>query len=231
MTVKKRIICLANSRKKSHRCVAGIEQLPDNFYRWIRPIGDRDGHGVTEREITLQDGTQPRPLDVLEIDLIRYAPNGNHQEDYLLDPNVPWRRVGRYTWQQATGLAVLSAPLWVNGHESGSGINDYVPEAQTVDLTDSLRLVRAEPIIRVRPAYDRTKAADVRATFQHAGQTYRLKVTDPVVEERFRAKGVGDYPLGDSILTISLGEGMWHTNLQQWQHYKLVAAVIEKNAV
>ncbi|MGW5050158.1 dual OB domain-containing protein [Actinokineospora sp. NPDC004072] len=221
-----RMLCLANSRKHSHRCVAGVGEPPS----WIRPIGDREGHGVTEEEITTQDGTQPRPLDVVEFGVIRYAPSGPHRENWLLDSSTPWRRVGRCTWQQAAGL-ITRQPLWVNGHQSRGGINDYVPNSHVGHLTDSLRLILARPTIHVQPAYDTSKAADVRATFHHAGQTYRLKVTDPAAEDRFRTKGIGDYQLGDSLLTISLAEEMWNAYSQQWQHYKLVAAVLEEAAV
>jgi hypothetical protein len=109
--MKKRIICLANSRKHLHRCVAGIEYTSPNTYRWVRPIGDRNGHGVSEQEITLEDGAQPRPLDVLEIGLTEWRPDGHQRENYLLETNTPWRRVGRYTWQQAVGLPRSSDPI------------------------------------------------------------------------------------------------------------------------
>jgi hypothetical protein len=115
--------------------------------------------------------------------------------------------------------------LWVSGFNTYSGINCYVPEIQEANLTDSPRLVRSQVTIHVLPPYNSNKPLEVWAGFQHVGQVYQLKVTDSIVEDRFRTQGIGDYILGDSILTISLAE-KWNG-----QYYKLVAAVVEKSVV
>ena len=57
---------------------------------------------------------------------------------------------------------------------------------------------------------------------QHAGEEYRLWITDPVYERTFLAKPDGDYSLGESFLTVSLGEP--HNDAC----YKLIAAIIER---
>lgn len=225
MTVKTTIICLANSRKHLHRCIAGMARSYSGEYEWIRPIGDRDGHGVSEQEISLASGAQPLPLDIIEIGLRGRTPSGHQQENYALDPDIPWRRVGRCTWEQAIGLPILPDSLWVDGFSTYKGINDRVPVDRSAGLTDSLRLVRVQLAIRVLRPYDPNDRFEVWAEFRHARQDYRLKVTDPAVEDEFRARGIGVYPLGDSILTISLSE--------EWKgyFYKLVAAVMLKPAV
>jgi hypothetical protein len=62
----------------------------------------------------------------------------------------------------------------------------------------------------------------VRARFNHAGRAYALRVTDPVREAEFRAEGLGRYRLGESFLTVSLGEEY------KGNFYKLVAAIVER---
>ncbi len=50
-TTLKRIVCLANSRKYSGRCIAGKELLADGRPgRWIRPVSARENEEVSEHE-------------------------------------------------------------------------------------------------------------------------------------------------------------------------------------
>jgi len=62
----------------------------------------------------------------------------------------------------------------------------------------------------------------VQARFALAGVDYWLWVTDPIYERRYLAEGNGDYELGPSFLTLSLGEPYGDFV------YKLVAAIIEE---
>jgi hypothetical protein len=48
--VTKRIICLANSRKLSGRCLAGREFVDGCAGDWIRPVSSREHEEVSERE-------------------------------------------------------------------------------------------------------------------------------------------------------------------------------------
>ncbi|TLQ45133.1 hypothetical protein FEF34_20665 [Streptomyces marianii] len=93
-------------------------------------------------------------------------------------------------------------------------------------MTNSLKLIRVDgATMHVDHPWSNDARPTVRAHFQHAGSFYSLKVTDPVCEERFRDRGIGRYPLGDSFLTISLSEEF------EGYLYKLVAAVIERAEV
>jgi len=54
----------------------------------------------------------------------------------------------------------------------------------------------------------------------HGGDEYALWVTDPSYERSYLARPDGDYEIGESFLTISLGEPFNDCC------YKLVAAII-----
>ena len=59
----------------------------------------------------------------------------------------------------------------------------------------------------------------VRACFSLNGESYRLAVTDPIVERRYLMGENGSYDVGEAILCISLGE------LYDGYAYKLVATI------
>jgi hypothetical protein len=62
----------------------------------------------------------------------------------------------------------------------------------------------------------------VQGRFRHAGVEYRLWVTDPIYEARFKALPDGEHSLGECFLTISLGEPFGD------ECNKLIAAIIER---
>ena len=61
MTVKytKTIICLANSRKITGRCVAGKEIAGIKIGAWIRPVSRRPAGELSEEDRRLQNGQDP----------------------------------------------------------------------------------------------------------------------------------------------------------------------------
>lgn len=67
MSITRRIVCLANSRKMQGRCVAGRELNAGVAGSWIRPVSDRPAEEVSEYERQYQDGSDPRVLDIISV--------------------------------------------------------------------------------------------------------------------------------------------------------------------
>ena len=224
MTVRKEIVCLANSRKLLGRCIAGREWSgTGNAGDWIRPVSKRNNQEVSEYERQYEDGSDPRLLDVIDVPVLRACPENWQTENWLLDPEYYWRRSGKYSRFDLVALADPVKPLWIDGHSTYNGRNDKVPLELTSSISDSLRLIRVErlelAVFSPGEAFGNAKRR-VQGRFEFSGQEYALWVTDPACEKEHLAKLDGTYAIGESYLTISLGEQY------QGACYKLIAAVI-----
>lgn len=225
MPVTKRIVCLANSRKPNGRCIAGRELIGSQPAGWIRPVSDRPGHAVSKDERQYADGSDPSALDVVDVPVLRSAPSMFQQENWLIDPDYYWEKVGQIGWDDLPALADPVAPLWIDGHSTFKGRNNKIPLTLTGPLKSSLLLLHVTEVgLRVHApgeAFDDPRRR-VQARFEHADTKYALRVTDPIYERRFLAKPNGDYALGECYLTVSLGEPY------KGDAYKLVATIIER---
>ncbi len=221
----KTILCLANSRKLSGRCIAGQEIGRGTPGAWIRPVSKREHQEVSERERQYVDGGDPSVLDVIDVPLIQPQPHLFQKENWLLDPDFYWQRRTRMDWAGMQSFVEPDGTLWLNNQRSYSGLNDRVAMVQAEALDSSLRLIHVRQLtIRVfRPgeAYNNPKRR-VQGKFIHNGTQYWLWVTDPVYERHHLQKPDGEYQLGESCLTISLGEP--HEGFA----YKLIAAIVER---
>lgn len=225
MGTVKRIICLANSRKLNGRCVAGRELMNGQPGGWVRPVSDREHQEVSEYERQYQDGSDPRVRDIIDVPLLGPRPRDHQKENWLLDPKHYWVKVGRVKWKDLQDLDESNGPLWINGHHTYNGRNDKVPLALSAGLGHSLRLIHVGSlqlsVFAPGEAFGNSKRR-VQARLAHAGIDYALWVTDPEYERRYLAQPDGEYDVGESFLTISLGEPYEDCC------YKLVAAIIER---
>ncbi len=224
MATVKRIVCLANSRKLSGRCVVGKDLSGRRPGKWIRPVSDREHEEVSEYERQYQDGSDPQVLDIMDVPLLDPRPNGYQQENWLLDPGYYWVKIGRAAWSDLQKLADPVAPLWINGNSTYSGLNDKIPLSLASELESSLRLVRADrltlSVFKPGEAFGNAKRR-VQGRFRYDGTDYWLWITDPGYERAFLAMEDGDYEIGESFLTVSLGEPY------KDDCYKLIASIIE----
>lgn len=222
--VIKTMVCLANSRKLSGRCVAGRELNDGRPRDWIRPVSNREHEEVSEYERQYQDGSDPKLLDIISVPLIEPKPKSCQSENWLLDPDYYWVKRGEAKWGDLEQLADPVTDLWTNGLSTFHGRNDKIEIATANTLDHSLRLLRLSDLqisVFVPGAAFGESKRRVQARFQFNHQQYRLWVTDPNYERRFLKTENGDYEIGECYATISIGEP------HEGYCYKLVAAIIE----
>jgi hypothetical protein len=223
MAETKTLVCLANSRKLSGRCLAGKELSGAVAGQWIRPVSARPTEEVSERERAYKDGADPRLLDIVDVPLIQAKPKTFQSENWLLDPEKYWVRRGTLAYAQLVDAVDAPSSLWTNGFSTYHGLNDRVPEAEADKLTTSLYLLSLNSItcnvFAPGAAFGNPKRR-VHAEFSYAGSSYALWVTDPLIEREYLAKEDGAYGGGGCYVTVSLGER------DKGFCYKLVAAVI-----
>jgi hypothetical protein len=114
------------------------------------------------------------------------------------------------------------------GYQSKTfGKNDLVPPTRISEVTNSLYLI--SPHSFTIQVVQGTYSLQVRGNFTYLGAEYNLRITDPIVEERFIPKGVGEYNIEDVLLTISLAEKLFTvaSNPSSSGYYKLIAGVID----
>lgn len=225
MAVSKRIVCLANSRKLSGRCIAGREWNGRKAGEWIRPVSDREHEEVSEREREYKDGSDPRVLDVIEVPLLKPKPKHYQQENWLLNPKVYWNKVGQLDWKGTLSIVETPDRLWVNESSTRAGNNDQISFETAKKLKSSLVLihVKALKLHVLRPGEDfGNPKLRVQGRFEYRGEPYWLWVTDPGYERTYKARGPGQYAIGECCLTVSLGD------VHNDNCYKLIAAIIPK---
>jgi hypothetical protein len=225
VTAVKRIVCFANSRKINGRCVAGRELQNARVRGWIRPVSEREHQEVSEYERNYSDGSDPQVLDIIDVPLLEPQPHEYQRENWLLDPESYWRKVGEVQWNDLERFVGPDTRTWPAGFHSYNGSNDRIPSVQAARLGFSLSLVHPEYVaMRVfapGEAFGNPKRR-VQARFLLEGVAHQLWVTDPRYERRFLKEPDGEYELGECYMTLSLGEPY-----EDWV-YKLVAGIFER---
>lgn len=223
MKYSKTLVCLANSRKTSGRCVAGKELLDNGKVgNWIRPISKRKTHELSEQDRQYKNGQDVKILDIVQIYFIQPLPQPHQKENHIIDESYYWHQMESLSWSDVITLIDNPNSLWCNGFSSYSGINDRVPVGQEDGI--SLFLIKPSTINLIvgNKAPQFTSKRSVRCEFIYKHDSYCLSVTDPVVERAYLAKDDGLYSIDNCILCISLGDQC------TGYYYKLVAAILYK---
>jgi hypothetical protein len=226
MPATKKIVCLANSRKHSGRCVAGKEVRADGYGKWIRPVSARPSAEISEEERRYENGVLPRVLDVIRILIIGATPQLYQSENYVIDAEYYWVKEDELSLSDVKQLIDKPAPLWTSNDSTYYGLNDRVKVDIAAKLSNSLMLIEPEELtikVVTEGAEFGNPRRRVRADFRHVGTNYSLIVTDPAAERELLAKANAEYEPRGTYLCISLGEA--HTD---GSCYKLVATVIGK---
>ena len=223
MSITKRIVCLANSRKLQGRCIAGKEWTDGKVGSWIRPVSAREHQEVSEYERQYENGEDPCVFDIVYIPLVKPLPQDYQSENWLLDPDSCWKKTGLIDWKDLSTLLDPVETLWIDGHSTYNGRNDKIPLSLAERLKGSLRFIQVEKltlkVFSPGEAFGNSKRR-VQGIFRYAEQEYSLWVTDPNYERTYLKKNDGLYALDRSFLTVSLGEPY------KGDCYKLIATVI-----
>lgn len=226
MGISKTIVCLANSRRKLGRCIAGREFTSKGFGAWLRPVSSVPSRELSKRDRCFENGDEPEVLDLITIQMKEKTPEGHQQENYLIDDEWYWEKKGEVSWKKLqNAVEDPEGPLWSNNFSSMYGLNDRVPECDLNSVSRSLFLLRPQNLRLIKDREGGFKAPPkmkVRAWFKISGKSYGLTVTDPLIEKQFQSKSEGEYPWEDAIICVSLGE------VFSGYAYKLVASVIRK---
>lgn len=225
----KTIVCLAKSSRPGGLCVAGRELTQTGAGDWIRPVSARASQEISTAECLLADGSELNPLDVIEIDFDVPVPGVHQQENHQIAGGRRWRRRGRVTWKEALELVEDPPGLWTDGHSSGNGRNNRVPEHILGSVRNSLYLI-APMDLSLDVADEQYGGGQpkrrLRANFEMSSVSYRLTVSDPKVKTAFARCPEGNYEVGDCLACISLAEVY-----ADGHAYKVVASLISTQPV
>lgn len=225
----KTILCLANSRKMSGRCLAGKEIDGDKVGGWVRPISSREHEEISEEERRYENGNSASLLDIISIPFLGPKPGTYQSENHLIADKYYWERTASATWAQiVNAVDNVAGPLWINGHSTYNGGNDQIPEEEAAALTNSLLLVKPTKLsVVVAPeggVFGPVKRR-VRARFSLNGANYNLSLTDGMLEQKYLKGQDGVFPVDNALLCVSLGEPF------KGNAYKLAAALITPDRV
>ena len=231
----KQIIILANSVKKSAKCVAGIDvgtgkDLTPNG--WIRPVSGESEGELKPHHMRVEGGGALKVFDIVNVPLTAHAQDAIHPEDWIVDSSMRWTRTGELDPATVDALEEQPKDLWL---EPGKG-SDRVSGSflSKRPKHQSLYLIRPKNFrveLSVRQFFDNPNPTSRRrARFSYRGQDYEMNLTDPVFNETYCGKmpKVGtptktvQPPHGDNcLLCVSL------TPLFLYHHWKVVATVLE----
>jgi hypothetical protein len=205
-----RMICLANSRKISGRCIAGKDA---DSLAWIRPVSNRSAEEISEEERQFKDGKMPAVLDILRIAVIGEKSNFFQTENVLINPQYYWSKTA--TFPKKDLLKIIDKPdsLWENGYSSYYGHNDRVPANNMAGKAGSLYLINPsalEILVQVEGVeFGGPGKRKVRAKFYYRKKPYTFTVTDPEVEKQYLAKKDAVYRVdnleGRVFMCVSMG--------------------------
>lgn len=235
MVQYKHMIVLANSIKKSARCIAGKEvTLKSNYYEigpWVRPITNHDEGAVWLSECTLNTGGVPKVMQFVKVPFTRYAEDATQPENWMIATGVQWESVDAlYAKPDMSHFVELPRDLWLQKEKASDRITVQAM-ARRAGIP-SIHVIRVEQLIISFgwQHYDPRKKRR-RAEFVHNGVEYDFSLTDPVIEEkyghlypqqgatafRFSANNAKPCHISVSLAPPFCGD-----------HYKVVATVFEE---
>jgi hypothetical protein len=219
-----RILCLANSYKHEHRCVAGISLLTK---QWIRLVGHQVPGCLTVKEASYPSGKEVELLDVFEAELGEKCASNCHPEDVFITGR-PWLHVRSFNEPTDAGFLagyVNTDPIVLQGYCDRVLARRF----EKIPAQCSLGLVHPEDLWWwIREDHGKRKNRAIFRLGKVGRIRYDLAVTDPKWLDLLNLMPAGIYPHAllsgatpaKTYLTISLSEPF------EGFHYKLAAGII-----
>lgn len=213
---KRKMLCLANSRKPGGRCVAGL--LPDGS--WIRPVTATQGGSLTPAMCTLDKGRPVQALDVVRVGVAKHEPRLHQPENWVIT-DKRWKLVETRDLSDIQDF--LDGALTDEPELLGTKTNKVTrAQIQEHPPSSSLALIKVN-----HPVFDRNSDNpwQRRARLEYHGVEYYLPITFEFDlprpgEPRHRSNSTWYF-------TISLGEP-WAE--QGGACFKLIAGALEAPA-
>ena len=237
--MKKTFLILANSIRKSCRCIGGREMFQKDgqwhYGPWIRPVSTQGEGEVHNHESCYIDGTQPTVLDVAEVTLTTKQNCSHQPENYLIDSSCRWQKLGTIPVNSLGSIEEKPVHLWL---QSNGGRKDRIQSQLAIGSLNpfqSLFLIR--PInLRFRiwhefNVFSGGTKKQRRALFTYAGKEYDFPITDPTMETRYfqpfpalneAPKEILPTASANCFLVVSLA-----APFTDGYHYKVVATILE----
>lgn len=231
----RRVLILANSIKKSARCVAGREINKDagtnRIGDWIRPVSNLSEGELLGQHYALSGGGAARVLDIVDMPLASRKDDPGQPENWLLAEGIQWTKVESLPASELALVRETPPDLWMERTDHSDRISidaqsSRNPQSSLAVISPSGFHVRLWREFNPWKNYTQRKT---RAVFTFAGHEYSLWVTDPLFSRDHCSnhpaenEGVRKVvpPCGDNcLLCISL--------TPPWigYHYKVVATVL-----
>lgn len=212
--MKKDIIVLTKSDKRSGYCVAGIDKVTGE---WIRVVSSNSitENAVPPGDLIAEDGTQVEVYDIVEIEFIKHIPTDVQPENYLYNECVPWKIKGKSNLREV---------IAIHGYDD----TDYVFEnddnrlnsSEALWIESSLLLLKVEqPRYNVRTFPERKV---LQMNFKYKGISYcYFKVTQTELKNRYFAKRDDWYLANTDVFVFSLTD-----RYKDGRYYKVVAQAL-----
>ncbi|MEO0867565.1 MAG: hypothetical protein AAFY17_03770 [Cyanobacteria bacterium J06642_11] len=219
------LICLANSWKHGHRCIAGVSGAAQT---WVRPMGLNE-HGSVPTSTELIYGTHRstlRDLKLLDIVELPLEPVGPAEFDFECENRTvlpgPWQVVGRAQIDDIVPLLQPHGPIL---HNSDRYVTVSELHGRPFEQRKTLQLVYTD-FLHVTHRKKRNGDYQWKATLKTRGG-YGLTnaaITDPHLVALLRRN---IYPKRPCLVTVSLSMPYGHKHTPADSCWKLVAGVIE----
>jgi len=216
------LICLANARKRSERCVAGLRADAGG---WIRLVSRAEHGEFTYAQRNLGEAGEPQNFDLICVELVAPRSTPGQPENCLVG-NAPWKLLQRPASSRM--WPILASQLGTEDVIFGSGSDRLaVTSFHSNPVSASLALVKPQRVRFLHEVIGSKKRA--RALFALGQNCFNLAVTDPPFEQKLKGLPAGYPSLSDlgiaderkMLFCMSLGEPFEDGNC-----YKLVAGVL-----